>query len=306
MTTIVKGKCALCSKENELRESHIIPKFVFTWFKDTGGAIRSNRLPNLRIQDGEKEYLLCGDCEELFNIWEKPFCEKLFLPLHSNQPTAFPIRYGSWALRFAVSVSWRVLLYYSRLHDLSHLSENQNEAALKALAVWRGFLLGELPNPSQFEQHLVITDVIKNYSGPKISPFLNRYLLRTVHMSVICSNKSAMVYTKMGRLILIGFIQGNSEGWKGTKLHINKGLIMPRDYRLPQNIADYWNEQANEGAKALASISAKQSKKIQEYILNNADELSTSDLFRAMQYDVYHSGKDAFKITESTKDDKQK
>lgn len=218
---------------------------------------------------------------------------------NSNPP---PVKYGPWALEFAVSVSWRVLLYFQQLHDLSHFSEKQRGSAQKALDVWRRFLLGKLPNPGQFEQHLLPVDVIKSYSGPEISPFLNRYLLRSIHMDVICSNKSAIVYTKMGHLILFGFIQeDNAKHWKGTKLHVNKGLIKQRDYRLPQNIAGYWNEKANEGAKTLHSTSPRQKQIIHEAILENADELANSELFRAIQYDVYHSGKNAFKYPEAEK-----
>lgn len=294
----MNSKCALCSKQVELRESHIIPKFVFNWLKDTGGPIRSKSEPNLRVQDGVKESLLCDDCERLFSEWEKLFCEKLFLPLHGDYTVTTPIRYEYWALKFAVSVSWRVLLYYYQLHDLSHFSKKQQTAALGALVVWKGFLLGELQHPGRFEQHLVTVDVIKNYIGPKISPFLNRYLTRSVHMDVICTQTSAMVYTKMGRVIIFGNIQGNTTRWKGTKLHVNKGLVMQKGYRLPQSIAAYWNNKANEVAEALSKVSPKQKQIIERNILENIDKLATSDFFRGMQYDVFHSGKNAF-ITDS-------
>jgi hypothetical protein len=299
----VNGKCALCTKDAELKLSHMIPKFVFSWLKESGGAIRVAHVPNQRVQDGEKQYLLCSDCEGLFSKWEKNFYKRLFLPLHSNPTLTTPINYGPWALKFAVSVSWRILMYYHQLDDLHHLSKKQMENARTALNIWRGFLLGELPNPGQFEQHLLPVDVIKGYSGSEISPFLNRYLLRSVHMSVICSNTSAIVYTKMGHLILFGFIQEDtSKRWKGTKLHVNKGLIMPRVYHLPKYVAKYLNEQANKAAKALASVSTRQNQIIQESILENADEFVNCEIFRAMQYDVYHSGKNAFKITESAED----
>jgi len=297
----VNGKCALCTKDTDLKLGHIIPKFVFNWFKEsTPSPMRSTRVPDKRIQDGEKQHLLCSDCEELFSGWEKSFSEKLFLPLHNNPSLTTPIRYGSWALKFATSVSWRVLMYYHKLHDLAHFSKKQRETAQIALSVWQRFLLGELPHPGQFEQHLLPVDVVKSYSGTTISPFLNRYLLRSVHMDVICSKTSAIVYTKMGHLILFGFIQeDNFKRWKGTKLHINKGFIMQRNYSLPQNIADYWNEKANEGTKALASVSPRQKQKIQESIQENIDELANSELFRAIQYDVQHSGKKAFEYPES-------
>lgn len=302
----MNGKCALCNKNAELSSSHIIPKFVFSWFKESApSAIRGIDEPNKRIQDGEKQHLLCSDCEGVFSRWEKTFCENLFLPLHNNQSQTSPTEYGPWALKFAVSISWRVLMYFQQIDDLHHLSKKQMETAQTALNVWRGFLLGELPHPGQFEQHLLPVDAIQSYSGSAISPFLNRYLLRSVHMSVICSNKSVIVYTKMGHLILFGFIQEDtSKRWKGTKLHVNKGLIMPRVYRIPNYIAIYFNEQANKAAEALASVSPKQSQIIQKAFQENVDELANSEIFRALQYDVYHSGKNAFKVTESEEADK--
>ncbi len=299
----MNGNCYLCNKDAELSVSHIIPKFVINWLKESApSAIRGMDEPNKRVQDGEKQYLLCLDCEGLFASWEKLFCENLFLPLHSDQPQFTPIRYGSWALKFAVSVSWRVLMYYQQTNDLDHLSDKQKETAKIALNDWRGFLLGELPHPGRFEQHLLPVDAIKNYSGSSISPFLNRYLLRSVGMSVICTNTVAIVYTKMGHLILFGFIQEDTANrWKGTKLHVNKGNIISRTYRLPDYVPNYWNEQADRAAEAFASVSPKQSNIIKEAFVKNANELADSEIFRAMQYDVHHSGQNAFKITEADK-----
>ena len=122
----MNGKCALCNRDTELSLSHIIPKFVFSWFKESApSAMRGIDEPNKRLQDGEKQYLLCSDCEGLFSSWEKTFCEDIFLPLHNNQSQNSSIGYGHWALKFAVSVSWRVLMYYQKLDDLRHLSQKQ-------------------------------------------------------------------------------------------------------------------------------------------------------------------------------------
>jgi len=69
-------------------------------------------------------------------------------------------------------------------------------------------------------------------------------------------------------------------------------------FRLPIYIANYFNDQANISAKSLASMSSRQQRVIQESILKNVDEFQKSEIFRAIQYDVYHSGKDAFTVTE--------
>lgn len=302
MTTI-NGECALCSNKSDLQLSHIIPSFVFTWLKDTGGPIRGKQIPNKRIQDGVKQYLLCATCENLLSQFEKSFCEEIFLPLNNSSNPIHPIKYGSWALKFAVSVSWRVLDYYLNLHDLEHFTESQRLAAVHALDTWKNFLLGNSPDPGEFEQHLIAVDVIKQYSTSKISPFLNRYLVRNVHMDVPCSDNRAYVYTKMGRCIIVGFIvEPDSKQWKNTLLHVKKGLVQKSTCRIPRFFTNYWNQKADESAKVLASISPKQKEKITKNILENADDFIRSSTFRALKYDIKHSGKSAFEITQSEND----
>ena len=61
-------KCALCGNEAELELSHTVPKMAVRTLKKTAiGNIRSTENPNKTIQDSEKLYMLCGDCEDLFS-----------------------------------------------------------------------------------------------------------------------------------------------------------------------------------------------------------------------------------------------
>lgn len=80
---------------------------------------------------------------------------------------------------------------------------------------------------------------------------------------------------------------------------------MPRDYVIPKQIADYMNEKANRSAKILSSLSPRQKHMIHERIIEDADEVANSEIFRAMYYDVAHSGKAAFEVTESDEANKQ-
>ena len=54
------GICALCKDETNLKESHLIPKFVGKWLKRTSatGYLRDIKNINKRQQDIFKEYLL--------------------------------------------------------------------------------------------------------------------------------------------------------------------------------------------------------------------------------------------------------
>ena len=62
------GKCPLCDKNAVLKESHIISKFIYKPVKEKTGKMteidNSHFLNGKTRQDGIKEYLLCGICEE--------------------------------------------------------------------------------------------------------------------------------------------------------------------------------------------------------------------------------------------------
>jgi hypothetical protein len=80
-------ECALCQKERELCDSHIIPHFVFDWLKESSatGHMRFGPNMNLRVQDGLKPKLLCKECEGIFSVSESHFASKIFHPLHRDE-----------------------------------------------------------------------------------------------------------------------------------------------------------------------------------------------------------------------------
>ena len=69
LSKLVFKQCALCASTSELQASHIIPRFVFDWLRDTSatGHFRSSQIPDLRVQDGLKPRMLCKRCEQLFS-----------------------------------------------------------------------------------------------------------------------------------------------------------------------------------------------------------------------------------------------
>ncbi len=291
----MRGICELCHKKANLLVSHIVPKFVWRWHSNpVPGGLRTNRSPNLKVQDGPKINLLYAECEQRFSAWEKLFASKIFLPLHSPEPVIEPIYYEEWALKFAVSVSWRTLIFMMRHRAGARLSPLQLHLVDQAQETWRKFLLEEIENPDVFDQHLLPVDGLESYSGPKISPFLNRYMIRDIHLDLIFTRDSVYIYTKMCRLILFGRIQEeHPEEWQGMQLDL-RGDIRPRNYRLPAGIASYWNRKADEVKHALESMSPKQQAIAEASMIENADKIANSEIFRAMQYDVVFSGEKAF------------
>ena len=276
-----------------------MPAFIYRWLRETSGNghLRSGQMPNKRVQDGHKRHWLCTRCEILFSDSETAFASNLFYPY--TKDSTGPVTYGPWLLRFCVSVSWRVLQFFKDEMSLKGYDADALEAVAKADEGWKDFLLGRSPHPGRFEQHLLPMGAIEYSSaGPAFwSPNINRYLMRMIDKD-LCrgSDGNILVYSKFGRFVLIGFVREiRPNEWRRTKVHVRKGSIEPRtEYHVPAAIVHYINDRAKRAAEIMASLSARQSEKIDAAFKKSLDEFVGSDEFLAMQYDVETFGDAAF------------
>lgn len=299
----MKGNCRLCGNYSTLKESHIIPAFIFRWFKDSSatGYLRYGMEINKRVQDGIKLHWLCEDCEGRFGEWEKCFSEKIFMPLNKGEGARFT--YGPWMLKFAVSVSWRVLSY---LHEmgLSHFSSALLGHVENALDTWREFLLDKCVHPDGFEQHMLLMDLVDSHSINNLPPNMNRYLLRTVEINSACRESQAFVYTKMCRVMLVGFINiDRPRQWQGSKLHLNHGKINSQTYTLPDYFRRYIFERARKAGGFNGKVSAKQASNISTTYRQGMQRATSSETWRALDQDVLLSGSAAFSDESSDPND---
>ncbi|MEI7590112.1 MAG: hypothetical protein WCJ49_02170 [Deltaproteobacteria bacterium] len=288
--------CQLCCKETELCNSHIIPKFITNYLKDSSatGFLRcsDSNTPNLRVQDGKKERMLCSDCEALFSTWETTFANKIFGPLNNND-NIMPFKYESWLLKFAVSVSWRVLTSYD-IYSLPGISETGKALAAKALQTWRGFLLDELPHPCSFEQHMIFTSNIRLNLSDDLPPNWNQFLNRGTHMNM-CHHEGhpLYIYTKMGGVTLLGFIGiACPRHWVGTKIHVKDGVI-GNSTNVPIEFLGYMKERAREELSEQRKISPKKEGKIDAAYRKDPDRSANSASFMALHKDVLVFGEKA-------------
>lgn len=287
--------CALCGKPDALRASHIIPRYVFEWLRESSatGHIRSGEQPNLRVQDGWKPKLLCSPCEQRFSVWEKAFAEQIFVPL--NRGDAPPFTYGPWLLKFATSVSWRVLTAYKLIGGLDDFPPEHMRAADAALRTWRAFLLGEEAHPGAYQQHVFCVDLIETTDFPDLPPNFNRYLTRGVDMDLAHGGPESITYAKMGRVVLFGFVaMPHPRRWQGTKINANEGSISVAAYHLPGKVFEFMAGKARKMAAHYRAISPRQHEVIQRAYEENEERLAGSEVFRAMQQDVAMFGEAAF------------
>ena len=76
----VNSTCKLCREVKNLKLSHIVPKWAYKAMKSEDNGRISGHFPSLMqiriLQDGSKNYLLCGDCEQLLGKGER-YLQKL-------------------------------------------------------------------------------------------------------------------------------------------------------------------------------------------------------------------------------------
>jgi hypothetical protein len=268
---------------------------VFRWLKETSGTgfLRFGPTPNRRSQDGYKAYWLCPTCEDLFSGWETEFANNVFHPLTSGKASRF--QYQEWLLKFAVSLSWRSLLYIREATGLNHFSEALRREAERALSKWSEFLLGRQPHPGKYEQHLLPLDVLVEHTVTDMPPNINRYLLRSVEIDAACSDRQAFVYVKLPYILLLGFIHiTHPREWEGTKVHVRQGLLGSSQYSFPKDFLEYMTGRARRMKEIQETISDNQREKIKQSFDKDIDRLARSETFKAMHADVTLFGSEAF------------
>lgn len=288
--------CRLCERERELHESHILPSFVMRWLKATSvGPIRSTDSPNRVIQDVTKAYFLCGECEKRFESYETPFSAQVFIPLHGElEQIPARIEYGPWALKFAVSVSWRLLKYYSENPKFSELPEVARERLFVALRTWRAFLLDHRSDPGEFELHLLPFGPIER-PLPGMSAFFNRYIERSIDDTMVDNGQETLVFAKLARVILFGVVPRGSRPreWKrATRLAVKRGAIATKGWvYLPGGIAELLSAQADRAAGVMAALSPRQKQLAEDRLNANIRHNPDAPVLRAYvrDYELFGS-----------------
>lgn len=284
--------CAFCGEDKQLRESHVLPAFIFRWLRGRSGAghIRNTDNPNLRVQDGLKFPWLCGDCEGQFSRYETAFATKVFYPWHSGNTR---IVYEDWLLKFCVSISWRVLKFARGHNKNAHYTDEQHTLMDQAEVRWRAFLNDEVPHPEKFEQHLLIFDFIKSTSIPDLPTNFNRFMTGTVTLDIVGSNRSLMTFAKLGRFTIFGIIQKGHNQWSGTRVCVSHGILKPGKFIIPAGLLDLFRAKANHSAAAMSGISPMQRAKIDKNIVHNIDTFAESDQFASIMADALMFGESA-------------
>ena len=265
--------CKFCNKDKELRESHIIPKFVFRWLKKTGGEyFRKAENPNKRPQDGYKPRLLCHQCEQTFSKWEDRFAKEIFYPFSDKNIEQFI--YDDNLIKFAISVLYRVITV--------SLQDNKDNVHYKhfeeAEKEWKSFLKNKSELYNFNKIHFFFTsNKFKNQQQP-VERFLN-YYARGVDAALVSDTKTALVYAKLARVILIGEIKGfDNQGMINTLIDCQKGTLIKPEMKLNLQIKQFLIERVTQLNILFDRVSDNQKNKAIKYTEKSIEKTDYSDI----------------------------
>ena len=271
--------CELCRKEKDVKDSHVIPKFVVKWLKDTSatGYVRQAEKPNIRKQDIDTRRLLCDSCEGMLSRFETLFANRIFLPFQNEGLKEF--EYEEWLQTFAVSVFWR--LGVSDLDDFRSFKPHLTCHLEKALEIWRRALLSGDYSTDVYDHHILFLDYVKS-TGVDLPDGFHKYMLRSVDATVMANAKEVFIYIKLpGIILLSGVKPADPEGWQGTKIE-KQGKVKAGGQEVKlRGFGEFLVHRAQTIAWNLESISDKQTKRIAETVERDLDWMFRSDTLKA-------------------------
>ncbi len=277
-------KCILCLKDKPISKSHIIPKFVSDWIKETSatGLLRSGWNPNKRVQDTIKNPLLCIDCEKEFSVFENYFAKNIFYPFHRGEKN---FTYNDTLRKFILSICWRTLhLQFTEIKDTA--PRNVFSIVSKAIEEWSKYLANDRDDFEPYECHIFFLDNIKNSYSLKLPDRFESYLFRSIDATFAIgkefkSEKDIMfVYVKLPGIILISSIfPSKIPDMEKTKVE-NSGILSPPQHIYQKDIGSFIIHRSEEAFKR--RLSDKQMGKILESIYKNPERAIKSKSFEAI------------------------
>lgn len=289
--------CKLCKEEKELQESHIVPKSIYRWLKNTSGStnsfLRGTSNINLRVQDGIKIRLLCRDCEQKFGQYEKYFVEEIFKPINDSKfPVNIPkgFNYSEKLTYFINSIWWRII------------QVNLTNQEIRTSEFWcqiqeyeedlRNFLLHPLYKKKFNNNYIFTTGYVD--SGPSDYNRINHFYMRSVDPAITFYDSSCFLCLRIPSFMFFGNIFG-LENSKLQDLKINPigGIFkVPKESIIKEpSVSSFISYKLKIYDDAFNKMSNNQKHKIKEDISKNWETFRESKSYMASHLDKLRDSK---------------
>ena len=280
------GTCALYKTEGELRNSHIIPKFVFKHSKKTGSKYQRRVVePNVRMQDGIKIPLLSPKAEEEFSKREKWFAENIFHPYLKSQ---YNLPYNENLYYFAISLLWRTVHLEMRM-DESLSKKWHYQLLLDCEKEWRDFLAESIFPRNYSNCYIWFTDRVEFHTTELEG--VDYYMTRMNDLTIISNPEKTYlsIYAKFNRFMFFSVLKSptGKESLKDLAIDPVTGKFM-----IPQQF-EYWAlseflTNRIHGISTHNQASDDQQDKIYEEIAKDTEAFWKSDAGRSIYNDHFN------------------
>lgn len=240
--------CRLCQLNKKQCNSHLIPKFIAKWIKDTSatGRFRSVINPGIPYQDISKQPLLCTDCENRLSKHETWFANNIFKPYVMEELDSYgcaqgkikTFSYDENLLKFILSIQWRLVVTRKK-----SLPPDLEKYLLKESECWRKYLMNESSVSGTGISHLIFLQNLASADGPveTLPKGVNQYILRAIDGTPLTKGKREVsMYSKIGPIILLTAVKPvKIKNMSDTRVKKNKGII-PTAQKLGHEQLNKW------------------------------------------------------------------
>ena len=252
--------CKLCGDTSPIRQSHIVPKFVIKYLKDTGvtGYIRQGVKINVRKQDFPKTKLLCAKCERLFSKREKVFAEAIFKPYLNDGIRRF--EYQEWLRYFAISIFWRFATV--DINDFEKEDPAKGILVREAMSKWASFLLERTKYPGNFQYDIFFLDISNISDRNRHVPGMNWLLMRGFDGTIFFNKKGVGIYCRIPGFLFCCHISPNkNKHWKKTLIK-RRGVISTPQYIKDKRFGSFLLDRLKVAREMMDAMSDNQKDKI--------------------------------------------
>lgn len=150
--------------------------------------------PNKTIQDLERHYLLCHDCEEEFSVSEKWFAENIFYSWKKGESIEF--EYNSNLHYFVTSLSWRsILLDIMNFVRDGYIDIQKLQIMIESEKTMKDYLLRKRNDIGTIENHIFFFERMGEVGQQCARMNFPLYLISAIQPTLLNSYNSNFILT---------------------------------------------------------------------------------------------------------------
>jgi hypothetical protein len=198
------------------------------------------------------------------------------------------MRYETWLLKFAVSLSWRALRATIETAEAIPPEIKCAPTTAEAEQIWRAFLLDKRPHPGEFSQYIFFLEALARTSDTTVPMNFASYIHRVAAAGIWHDpGRGALFsFSMLCSIAVIGVISVHNLHRWGERLHVRGGVLQVGDRIPPPEVISMIKAQANDHLRMSRGLSERQKQLDGEAISNDEEKALQSGYLQTMAIDV--------------------